>query len=349
MTTEWPWRRVDPRAKAGARPAASQAGSAAPGQAPGQRPESASIRPSLALRWRRLYTPVRLALVVLALAVLWWGVIGSLQAGIEVDDTLRPSAVQLPAGGSVAVANATRLLERQVTELTFTPDDPAFFPTGFARRTAAFQSQLVLTVRGVIDGLASDRKSQPLQAAAALLHTPPDVWWVRLAMPPVGRPAERVYAEAIGKLEDHNRLVATEGRIVPTRLSVAERLALANLMRDAEGQAQRIDMVMREGNRQQQVQALAAARGTAFAAMLLMRGMRDDNFDIVRASGQAAQWMEAIDRFHETAVIDPLFVADRHLLRAGYSLMIAGRAIRIILGDREPAAGAGALERSKGR
>jgi hypothetical protein len=285
----------------------------------------------------RIPPPLRLFLFVLFILFLWYGVIGTLRAGIEVDLALRPSATQLPPGGSVTVGMAARLLEDQVEDRAFTPNDPAFYPTGLARRTPAFQAALVKTTAAAVDALAAATPSPDLAAAAASLSVSPTLWWLRAGWPPVGLPAERHFARAIASLEAHNAaLAARTPAAAPARrgLDPAGRLALAALMEAVEAEAARGDAVIRGTADTPAARQLAEARGTAFAAALLMRAIRDDNAAAIRLSGKAARWGEAIDALDAAAGLDPMFVRQDDLVRAGYSLLLAGNAMRSILGEQ---------------
>lgn len=313
MQMEWPWR----RGESGDR---------------GVAPVDAG-KTGLAARWRRLPPPLKMAAILFSLILFWYGVIGTMRARIETDLNLRPSAQQLPVGGSVAVANAARLLERQVQELAFTPNDPVFYPTGLATRTPAFQAEIIHTTAGFIEALAAGSDSEPLAAAAEDLQTPPQHWWLRPAMPPVGRPAERVYGDAIEHLVAYNRELADDSDRPPpaTALSPQARAALASLLDEVEAQAANIDRAIRENGRSDRAVQLSAARGAAYASALLMRGLRDDHLSAIRISGRAARWGEAIDQLGAAANVDSTLGREQDLVRAGYALLMAGNAMRAIL------------------
>ena len=228
-------------------------------------------------------------------------------------------------------------------ELAFTPNDPSFYPTGLATRTPAFQAELVRTIAGFTEALAASGESPELRQAADLLATPPDHWWLRAAMPPIGRPAERVYGDAIDELVayNHARSEADNRQANEVSLPDPARAALGSLLEQVEAQAAGIDAVLRDGRRTDRAEQLSSARGAAFAAALLMRGLRDDHLSAIRLSGRAARWGEAIDQLGAAANVDSTLSREQDLVRAGYSLLMAGNAMRAILD-------APAAERSRG-
>ncbi len=289
--------------------------------------------------WQRLVqAPLWLKIVLGAALFLafWYGVVGTLQASIRPDLTLRPTIQQLPAGGSVTVAMAARLVQHEVDERSFTPNDPFFFPTGFTRRTPAYQAEVIETGRDVISALAEQAPTPGLVAAAEALATPPEQWWLQLGWPLVQPSAERQYRRSMVALVEHNRAMAAgQGRatapVAAKRLDPASAAALATLVAAVDAQAEAGDRLIRGAGAGNPSVQLAAARGTAFAAAMLMRGLRDDNAASIRLSGRAARWGEALDALDAAAAVNPIVTRQTDLVTVGYSLLIAGNAMRDIL------------------
>lgn len=281
----------------------------------------------------RLPRPVRWLLLVAVLLGVWYGAIGTSRAGVKVDLSLRPSAEQLPPGGSVTLGMTARLLEQQVEERAFTPNDQFFYPTGLTRRTPAFQAAVVETLASAVDAMAAAGGSDTLASAAEGLNVPPSLWWVRASWPPVGRPAERHYREARLALQETNRNLADRqfehGSFVA---SPRDRDAvLRALLADIEAEIARGDELVRNPRSTALPVQIARARGTAYAATIVLRGLSEDSAAAIRASGRAARWGEARDALDSVARLDPLVPRSEHLLRAGYSLLMAESAIRSIL------------------
>lgn len=285
----------------------------------------------------RIPPPLRLFLVLLGLLAVWYGVIGSIRAGIEVDLATRPERVDLPPGGSVTVGMAARLLTQQVDDRAFTPNDPVFYPTGLARRTPVFQEALVHTVGQAVEALAEGSTSPDIAQAATALQTDPTLWWIRAAMPPVGRAAERHLLEGRSHLRAYNaEAAARRARQAPparqTGLPRAAGAVLAALLEAVEAEAERGDRLIRNPAEGSAAVQIARSRGTAYAATLLLRGLREDNADIIRLSGRAGRWTEAQDALDRAAMRDPLFAGEGDLVASGYDLLVAANAMRTISG-----------------
>jgi hypothetical protein len=284
----------------------------------------------------RIPAPLKLFLLMLALLGLWYGVIGTIRAGIEVDLATRPERVDLPPGGSVTAGMAARLLTQQVAERAFTPNDPIFYPTGLARRTPAFQEALVRTVGDSVDAMAVDTRSPRLLAAAQALRTDPTLWWLRAEFPPVGRAAERHLLEGRSELRAFNAELAvlrtrTDAPARPQRLSRQGAAVLAALLQSIETEAERGDRLIRDPDGGSASVQIARARGTAYAATLLLRGLREDEAAAIRLSGRAGRWSEAQDALDRAATIDPLFAREGDLVGSGYALLVAANSLRAIL------------------
>lgn len=318
----YPWKR-----------AGSQVPEALP-KATNRKDESASAGPLLS----RIPPPLRLFGVMMAILAIWYGIIGSALAGITVDLAMRPTADQLPPGGSVTLGMAARLVEQQVVERAFTPNDPIFYPTGLTRRTPAFQTSVMQTIVAVVEASNEERQARAqdhgLSSAAQYLATEPSAWWLRAGWPPVGWTAERQYRRALKALSAYNQKIAAIPRqaAAPRGLPPASRAQLRALLDRVEAEAARGDAILRDGSagRNAAIQ-LSAARGTAFAAAMLMRGIRDDNSAAIRLSGRSVRWGEALDALDAAATINPLFVGKAELVQSGYSLLLAASAMRDIL------------------
>ena len=277
--------------------------------------------------------PVRWLLAIAVPMALWYGALGTWRAGVVVDLSLRPSAEQLPPGGSVTLGMVARLIERQVDERAFTPNDPFFYPTGLTRRTPAFQASLVETLSASVNAMAAVGGSDGLATAAEELAVSPELWWVRAGWPPVGRPAERHYRAARLALEETNaNLAARQFEHGSFAASPRERDAvLRALLAEIQAEAARGDELIRNPRAAAVPVQIARARGTAYAAAMVLRGLSEDNASDIRTSGRAARWGEARDALDSVARLDPLVPRDEHLVRAGYSLLMAGNALRAIL------------------
>lgn len=284
----------------------------------------------------RVPAPLRLFLLVLGLLAFWYGIVGTIRAGIEVDLATRPERADLPPGGSVTAAMAARLVTQQVADRAFTPNDPIFYPTGLARRTPAFQEAALRTVGSAIGAMASQSRAPRLSAAAEALGTDPTLWWIRAGMPPIGRAAERHFLDGRAELRVHNAAIAAAraGPAGPVRTRGLSRQAsavLGALLEAVEAEAERGDRLIRDRSSGSVALQIARARGTAYAATLLLRGLREDEAAAIRLSGRAGRWSEAQDALDRAAMIDPLFAGEGDLVASGYALLVAANSLRAIL------------------
>lgn len=285
---------------------------------------------TLLARLQAAPTPVRWAIAALILLLLWYGVLGGLRAGIAPDQALRAGDVFRPAGGSAALALAARLVEREVADRAFTPNDGLLHPTAFARQTAAYQRGVVETVARLLPALpavASPRDpafGELVAWAERELATPADRGWLALAWPPVRVPAERRYLNAVRLLREANRaLAATPSASAP---SPALATALAAIAEVAAGAAAEGEAVLRSGDGPAG-RVLARQRGVATAAGVLLRGLREDHAAAIRASGRAASLALATDALDRAADVDRRFAFSSGLVECGYALLTAARAL----------------------
>ncbi|MFQ3594672.1 MAG: hypothetical protein SNJ63_00990 [Sphingomonadaceae bacterium] len=286
-------------------------------------------------RLRALPAPVLWVLGAGLALLMWYGVIGGLRAGVAPDLALKPGAALRPAGSSAAVAYAARLVERETRDRAFTPNDPIVYPTAFARRTPAFQRAVIATVSEVLPSLPAVKSGgedvQPLfEAAQQALTVPPDRYWLAFSWPPIRRPAERRYLDAVAALADANARLAeaTPPAALAEQSPAVALRALALVLVEA---AERGEAAIRAGGSSGPV--LASQRGSAYAAVMILRGLREDHAAHIRASAQAARWAIAADALERAANVDPLFSSRSGLVEAGFALLIAARELDALAGD----------------
>lgn len=297
---------------------------------------AATASPWTARRLLRLPGPLRWLLAAAVAIGFWYGVVGTWLAGVETDLSLRPSAEQLPPGGSVTLGMIAALLQQQVEGRAFTPNDPFFYPTGFTRRTPAFQTSVVETLAASVDAMASGGGSDTMAKAAGELGVPPSLWWIRAGWPPVGRSAEQHFRSGRLAIEETNRNLAERqyGRGAFVATPADRDRMLKALLAGIEAETARGDKLIRNPGTTNVADVsvqIARARGTAYASAIVLRGVSEDNSAAIRASGRAARWGEALDALDSVAKFDPLVPRGEHLVRTGYSLLMAGNAIRAIL------------------
>lgn len=288
------------------------------------------VRGVTASAWRRmrgLPWHVQLALGVLLLAVIWYGVVGPLSAGIDPDVRRRPDAASLPPGGSVAVAMAAEAMRHEVEARGWRPGDGLLAPTRFLDRPAAYQEGIQAAVAPFVGALAQVTREAELTTAAAAFATAPDAGWLRAGWPPIGRPAARAYADGWASLDRYNEAVSA-GRVRPPRGETTLVATLDQLALSLGAAGLEAERALK--GEQPRGAAFARARGTAYAVALLVRGLREDHQLVIRQREQAAVWADAIDAVDAAVAIDPWHVSDSDIERQAFRLLQARAKLRAI-------------------
>lgn len=271
-------------------------------------------------------TAAIVAALIAAGLLLYYGLGGWLASRTDADTALRPRAELLPPGGSVAAAMAGALVERELNR-GWTPNDSLLSRTAFLRDMPAYQTALQSMVARFV---AADSFGGEPNPAAEPLAVPPDRWWLQAGWPPVSGGAEASYRDAIDELAAHNaRLKAGTAALDRSPAHVAALLDALAAGLDAEAGV--TDRAVRgrpaPGDPGAGVQFFAN-RGSAYAAAMLLRGMRDDHAALIRAAQLGAPWNAAIEALDEAATLNPWQVGSDDLTRQGYDLLVARGLVR---------------------
>ncbi|WP_304615734.1 DUF2333 family protein [Paracoccus sp. (in: a-proteobacteria)] len=259
----------------------------------------------------------RLALALLLVGVLFYGVIGSLLSTVDADvDFMPPSPV---AGGSHAVNMAEALILREVQTNRWAPNDPPFFPTamhdnmanfqrGMMRAIGRFTLQLEIQVGRLRGSSAID---EDLKRASGLLQFPTDVWLFDFnqSLLPV-QPAEVQYEAAARALRNYNLRIAGNTAIFETR---ADALALTvEQMADELGaRAALIDAHIAAGHfviNTQSDDIFYANKGMAYASYLLLRELGRDFDRVIQSQGLGKVWFQSLESLRHAAEQRPAVV-----------------------------------------
>lgn len=267
---------------------------------------------------------------VFAAAVLYWGVIGAVLSDTSADLTLRPGTDVLPPGGSVAVASAAMLLDQAVNTRGWTPNDSLLRPTGLLEDMPAFQRGQHATISAFVatfdQGVGGDPE---LAEAAEALKTPPDRGWLHGDFPFIGGSAESSYRDAIDALGRYNRAVSDSG-------STAEgdarqlRLALLGIDSALAREAGAVDRMVDDSRVGSADTQYHEVRGSAYAATMLMRGLREDFAGTVGQRQLAATWAEATEALDAISGRSPFGIGREDLVEQGYFLLRARESLRTI-------------------
>lgn len=278
---------------------------------------------------------VRIALATLLALAVYYGPIGWAADDVDTDLSLRPDTASLPAGGSAAVGFAAQLLDREVEVHGWTPDDPFFYPTALLDDMPAFQRGIRSGVAAFVVGLRDRLTALGEPGAANLgmasegLLRPADQWWLHRSWPFIGDSAESGLRDAVASLRSYNAEVAARharfDRDAGTLADCLDQLA-ANL--DTAGAATERQLAGKSDEGMDET--YYAVRGRAYAAALLLRGLRSDFGMLLRARQLGVAWSEAMEAVDAVAVQDVWHVGDDDLTRQGYHLLLARDKLRTL-------------------
>ncbi len=287
----------------------------------------------------------------LLLLFLYFGVGGIALSTVDDDLAFRPSPADLPPGGSVAVAMSSGLLDRELNTHRWTPDDPWFFPTGLIDNMPAFQTgmrqttqQFLLELKDQVARARGSGSTAPdLEKAFADLSYPPDRWWLGTDWPWIRGSSTSYYRDAVTELRRYNSRVgngqALFERRADTLNAVLDRLALSL----GSASAQLDQHVANHAGKGlidwQSDNVFYNVRGQAYAAHMILRGLREDYGGLIRQRELATVWGELMRSLEALIAIDPLIVANsdpqgllinNHLTAQGVLLMRARTELREI-------------------
>jgi hypothetical protein len=309
-----------------------------------QSPTDASTTKPL-LKRRSLW--IATALVVIPLYYLMGMLFFS---SIDDDPRFRPSPADLPAGGSVAVAMASGLMDREVNKVGWTPNNPWFFPTAFIDNLPNYQegvrrltTQFVLEARDQLGRLRGTGSVDPnLETAVARLNYPGDIWLIGHNFPYIGMSSESSYREAIDALRAYNQSAASGAASYERRVdalnAVLDRMALS--LGDTMAKNERY--VANHGGTLFETQSddiFYQTKGQAHAALMILTGLREDFAPTIRERGLANLWGEMTRQLQEVNDMNPLIVLNgkpgsgvlkSHLAEQGFRMSNARNKLREI-------------------
>lgn len=290
---------------------------------------AAGLTQSLLSRLARLPRWGLLIVGIMLFAFVYWGIVGAVLSNTKADLTLRPSADMLPPGGSVAIATAARLIDDAINEKGWTPNDSLLRPTALLEDMPAFQRgqhDVLLAFAGALD---QEIDGDPeLAAAAAALRTPPDRGMVHGGFPFIGGSAESNYTAAVEALTRYNRAIGDGG--VPFGNARQLRLVMIAIDRALARKAIAVDEMVDDGSAGSADVQYHDVRGAAYAATMLMRGLREDFEPLVRERQLASSWAEVTEALDVVAVNEPFGVDRGDLVEQGYYLLRARGALRAL-------------------
>ena len=297
---------------------------------------------------RRLNKALLFGLAPIILIVTYFGIGGLMRHTIDTDTAFRPGVADLPPNGSVAVAMASGLLDREIRVHGWVPDDPWFYPTAWIDNMPSFQKgmrtmtlQFMLELKDQVARTRGSGGTDPkLEAAFEELSYPPDRWWISASWPPIRASSASQYKAAIADLRDYNQRVAGGTALFERRsdsLNAAlDRMALslgaASAMLDRHVVAHQGGFWDRKADN-----LFYDVQGRAYAAHMILLGLQQDYAELIQQRQVGNVWSELMSSLDEVVRMDPIIVLNgktgstlvkNHLAEQGFALLRARTQLR---------------------
>ena len=290
---------------------------------------------------------VFLAVLALWFLLVYFGLGALMISRMDDNPAFRPSEADLPPGGSVAVAMTSAVLNREVNDHGWTPDDPWFYPSAMLDNMPAFQRGIRMAVYRFTTALATRQPTDAdLLAAQEALAIRPDRWWMGPDWPWLRSSSAARYDDAVEYIRSYNARIANgtapSVRDAPTLALMLEHLASAL----SEGE-QALDRHVTggetiPGKRIGDDEIFYAIRGESYASLLILAGLREDFAPLIRERQLSARWAGVVRSLEAAVDINPLVVTvgepgsmlvKNHLMEQGYAVQRARERLLALAAD----------------
>ncbi|KUF12149.1 hypothetical protein AVJ23_05275 [Pseudoponticoccus marisrubri] len=262
------------------------------------------------------------ALALVLAATVNYGILGTLAHDIDNDPAFR--ATEIPEGGSSAVATAAALIDREVNQNGWTPNDPFFAPTALLDNMPNFQAGIRQAVGRfsfeMLDQIARTRGSSSsdadLERATGFLQFPPDIWmWqpTRSLLPTV--PSESQYRDGLAALMRYNaRLSAGDAVFEPRADTLAN--TLTRISADIGSLTAQLDRAQQTGwwvfsNTADDV--FYYNKGVLYGYYVILSALGEDFEAVIRERNLANVWEQALSGLRQGAELNPAIVLNGDL------------------------------------
>lgn len=290
--------------------------------------------------WRKVAVGVPLAFflyILIGMAVVY-----------RIDDRFEQTPAA-PGGAAQVVSDVAWLVNREVSEHNWTPNDPFFLPAWWLDNTPNYQ-------RGIMDALSrfsfelrdqigrmrgSSAVDANLQKAAGDLAKEPDRWIVDFStslLPTT--PSHTYYREAVSEFEAYNNRLAVGEAVFERRsdnlLATIDRIAL-----DLGASSAALEDYIGEnaGGVLPDTGAddlFYRVKGQVYAYVVILRALKTDFSDVIEARQLATLYDELLNSMTAAAQLDPLVVTNgavdgiiaNHLSMQGFYLLRARTQLR---------------------
>lgn len=293
----------------------------------------------------------RAGLAILILILLYYPIGMFIVHTVDDDIEFTPSAADTAEGGSMAVAFAAGLIDREVNQNSWTANDPFFQPGTLLDNMPNFQQGIMSALARfgfeLTDQLGRTRGSSEadpdLQRAAGLLQYPGNVWiWNPSVSLAPRASSESQYRDARTRLLAYNaRLAKGEANYdirADNLLATIERFAA-----DIGSSSALIDRHLAEqagGFFDSDADDIFYfTKGKLYGYYMVLQGLGTDFEPIIKERNLQKPWDEMMESFRKAALLDPWVVSNgdldaqfqpNHLAAQGFYLLRARTQLREI-------------------
>ncbi|MFD0982664.1 DUF2333 family protein [Tropicimonas aquimaris] len=263
------------------------------------------------LRWARY-----LAVGVSIWAIVAYGVLGPLKHAISTEP---PAVTTDGSGASAAVAAAAALIQRELNENGWTPNDPIVAPSAVLDNMPNFQTGVIDAVGRfsfeLLDQIARTRGSSSddpdLERATGFLQFPPDIWiWepTRSLLPSVS--SETQYRQGLSALMHYNDRLA-RGEAVFERRADTLAATLSRISADLGAQTARLERAQNTGwwiFSRQADDVFYHNKGMLHGYHVVLSNLGEDFERVIRERNLGPIWAQALDGLRQGAELRPTIV-----------------------------------------
>ncbi len=270
----------------------------------------------------------------------------------KVDDDLSFMANTAPnPRESKAVAVIASLVDREVSQNSWTPNDPFFLPGAMLDRMPSFQrgiiaasSRFTLELRDEIARTrGSSQADNDLESAASLLSYSPNVWLFNfdVSIFPTTS-SDKQYRSAVKALQNYNKRLTEGTAIFETRADNLQQ-ALDRIALDIGSSSASIDNYISTRSSEfintDADELYYNVKGRMYAYYLILRELEKDFAVVIKEKDASNAWAQMLSSFAEAASISHFFVFNgdphgsivpNHLATQGFYLMRARTQLREI-------------------
>lgn len=260
----------------------------------------------------------KVMVVVLILGfIVNYGVVNPLIHQIDANPEFRAAFV--PENGSVAVATAAALMDRELNLNGWTPNDPWIAPSGLLDNLPNFQIGVVNAVGRfsfeMLDQMGrrsgSSSSDPDLERASGFLQFPPDIWlWEpsRSLLPTV--PSENQYRQGLAALERYNARLSL-GEAVYERRADTLAAALARISDDLGSQTSQIDRATNTGwwmFSQTADDAFYRNKGMLYGYDVILAALGEDFAQVIQERNLGPIWAQTLSSLRQGSQLRPAVV-----------------------------------------